>query len=94
MSEISDFLKRGKFKCNSCGACCKNVWPLAEQGVFPKIWVNKKGGCINQLKNGKCKIYDTRPPYCRVDITLKPKYSDKRIAEMCKTMADHEETKK
>lgn len=92
MAEASEFLVKGKWKCTMCGACCKNVMPLVESGVFPKQWVNKKGGCKNQMKNGKCQIYSNRPPFCRIDVTM-PDADHKTRAAACAVMKTHEEQK-
>ncbi len=92
MSDVSDFLVKGKFTCTKCGSCCKNIAPIVAKGIFPKQWMNKSGGCKNQMKSGKCRIYERRPDYCRLSITLKGA-SDLEIATMCKTMNDYEETK-
>jgi Fe-S-cluster containining protein len=88
---MTEFLVQGKWQCNACGACCKNVWPLLSKG-FPKQWVNKKGGCKNQMTSGKCQIYANRPPICRIENTLKDK-TDLEIAGFCKQMKDHEDKK-
>lgn len=93
------FLKDGKFQCNSCGACCRFITPLVAKGRLPNDWLNKDGSCTNlivdQEKSNellelkyKCKIYDQRPSVCRVDVELKPNYSDNQIAKMCKVLKD------
>lgn len=92
MAEASEFLVKGKWTCTMCGACCKNVWPLVEKGVFPKQWMNKRGGCKNQMKSGKCRIYDRRPDYCRIDFTM-PKASHDERAKACAVMKTHEDEK-
>lgn len=33
--------------------------------IFPRDWIKEDGSCIH-LKNNLCKIYDTRPAYCRI----------------------------
>jgi Fe-S-cluster containining protein len=83
VAEAKDFLdKKGKWTCTACGACCKTVG-LAR--VFPRQWVNNKGGCKQQTNKGKCRIYANRPSFCHVSSTLKGK-TDLEIAEFCATM--------
>ncbi len=45
-----------KWKCKKCGACCEILYPL----FF--------GKCCKQNDKDKrlCKIYEERPPICRV----------------------------
>lgn len=49
-----------KFKCSKCGACCKLA---AIMGVMPD---RGDGACIHLNEDNECKIYDTRPDFCRV----------------------------
>lgn len=93
MANLEDFLKNGKWACNSCGACCSYIKPLAMNGGLPKSWVRVDGGCKYLTVDKKCAIYKTRPAICRIGKTLKPKHSDHEIATMCKIMADHQETR-
>lgn len=89
-SKVSDFLDAdGKWTCIKCGACCSFMSPLSEQGRFPKEWVSKDGSCTWLQEDKTCAIYDSRPAICRIDQTLRPKYSDKEIASMCKTLKDY-----
>lgn len=93
------FLENGKFKCNSCGACCKFITPLVAKGRLPGEWLRPDGSCANLEQDReksdahleikyKCKIYDQRPSVCRVDVELRPHYSDNQIAKMCKVLKD------
>jgi Fe-S-cluster containining protein len=91
VSEVSDFLENGKWKCTSCGACCSFIKPLADSGGLPKTWVRVDGSC-KYLFDKKCAIYKTRPNICRIGKTLKPKHTDHEIAAMCKVMKDHQES--
>jgi len=55
-----EFLEDGRWKCISCGACCRNIsWCLPEWQV--------EGGtqCIQLQPDGLCGIYATRPWICR-----------------------------
>ena len=56
------------FPCTSCGSCCRRVFLV---NFFPKEWIKKDGSCIHLDENNLCKIYDTRPDYCRVGHKLK-----------------------
>lgn len=51
-----------KFKCTSCGACCRRAGLL---GLMPQ---REDGACINLDDNNQCMIYETRPDVCRVDV--------------------------
>lgn len=53
-----------EFKCNKCGACCRNIGGIEEFEFLD----NGKGICkyLNQETN-LCTIYDFRPEMCRVD---------------------------
>lgn len=58
--------------CNSKGACCKNI--SIEHAVHFGIegFINKETrDCINLDKDGRCKIYETRPDCCKINIAFK-----------------------
>ena len=50
-----------KFQCSKCGACCRRAGKL---GLMPK---REDGACIHLADDNTCKIYETRPEFCRVD---------------------------
>ena len=50
-----------KFLCSKCGACCRRAGLL---GLMPQ---REDGACINLDTDNTCKIYDTRPDFCRVE---------------------------
>ncbi len=50
-----------KFLCSGCGACC---FMAVDKGLMPD---RGDGGCINLDDDMSCKIYETRPWFCRVD---------------------------
>ena len=57
----SEFLdENGKWKCIECGACCMNV-----KDVYPEL-AGPNGACIHLDKDNRCKIYEKRPPLCRI----------------------------
>ncbi len=93
MSNIEDFLKDGKWACNSCGACCSFVKPLVKSGKFPARWLRPDGSCKHLNQKNMCDIYQSRPNICRIEKTLKPIYTDEQIAGMCKAMKDYQESK-
>ena len=74
----SRYLKTGKWQCvNNCGACC-NLTPedrpdLAEYLSSEELklymsMVGEDGWCINYDRHSrKCRIYDERPRFCRVE---------------------------
>jgi Fe-S-cluster containining protein len=91
MAEAKDFLDaQGKWICTACGACCKSAGLSRE---FPRQWVNNKGGCKQQTTKGKCRIYENRPPYCRVENTLKG-FSDLQKAGFCAELYNFEESRR
>jgi len=49
------------FQCSKCGACCKRA---GELGIMPQ---REDGACINLDVDNSCKIYETRPEFCRVN---------------------------
>jgi len=51
-----------KFQCSSCGACCRRAGQL---GLMPQ---REDGACLYLDENNRCKIYETRPDICRVDV--------------------------
>jgi Fe-S-cluster containining protein len=91
MARIEDFMQAGKWACNSCGACCSFVAPLAKSGQLPRDWVRIDGSCKYLQADKRCAIYKTRPAICRIGKTLRPKHTDYEIATMCKIMKDHQE---
>lgn len=69
-----------KFKCDSCGACCKEVGNVIKNALlntemdknirneilaFPYSFDNN--GVCSMLKDNKCTVYDERPTICSVD---------------------------
>lgn len=92
MARLEEFLKDGKWACNSCGACCSFIAPLVKNGGLPKEFLCVDGSCKYLMSNMRCRIYKKRPAICRVSKTLKPKYSDIEIAHMCKVMKDYQES--
>lgn len=61
-----------EFPCTQCGICCKNISKVKELQDFD----NGNGICkFLDLQNNKCKIYDTRPEICRVDVMYEKYYS-------------------
>jgi Fe-S-cluster containining protein len=55
------------FPCTSCGSCCRRVFMV---DIFPREWIKEDGSCIH-LENNLCKIYNTRPDYCRIGYSFK-----------------------
>ena len=58
-----------KFPCVGCGICCKKVGPLVKseryKGQFP--FQIKDDGSFEKLgDDGKCTVYNERPPICKV----------------------------
>lgn len=49
-----------EFQCSGCGACCKRA---GMSGMMPQ---REDGACIHLAEDNKCKIYETRPIFCRV----------------------------
>lgn len=49
------------FPCTACGLCCRYV-----KGYLD---ARPDGSCVNLVDN-KCRIYETRPEICRVDVML------------------------
>ena len=39
--------------------------------IFPKDWIKEDGSCIHLDTNNLCKIYNTRPDYCRIGYSFK-----------------------
>ena len=50
------------FQCSCCGACCRRAGLL---GLMPQ---REDGACIHLDQDNKCKIYETRPDMCRVNV--------------------------
>jgi len=53
-------IEEPKFQCSKCGACCKRAGKL---GLMPQ---REDGACIHLDHDNTCKIYETRPDFCRV----------------------------
>lgn len=49
------------FQCSKCGACCQRA---GKMGIMPQ---REDGACIYLDADNSCKIYDTRPEFCRVN---------------------------
>ncbi len=83
----------------NCGACCKfdiknrldleNKLSIDDFNLIEKM-TGKDGWCVNFDKTDKkCKIYETRPHFCRVSEFSKAfkeyfKFGDKFLIECCK----------
>lgn len=50
------------FKCNKCGACCRNIG-----GSLIYNELDRGDGICKYLEGNLCSIYDQRPLMCRVD---------------------------
>ncbi len=59
------------FPCTSCGLCCQNITQIEELKDFDL----GDGICkyFDKVINN-CKIYDTRPDICRVDLMFEKEY--------------------
>lgn len=59
------------FPCTKCGACCKKVH-LSQETMF----LDRGDGVCIHFNQGslECKIYDSRPDICRVDVQYFMKY--------------------
>ena len=55
-----------KFPCTSCGCCCKRIHLLKDQLEQHGLSIKEDGSCIHLDDNNLCKIYETRPPICRI----------------------------
>lgn len=59
------------FKCDKCGACCKN---LDKSPVYDKL--NSGNGVCKYLVGNLCSIYENRPLLCRVDESYEILFKD------------------
>jgi len=59
------------FPCTSCGLCCQNILDIEELKEF-----NLGNGVCKyfDVVQNNCKIYETRPNICRVDVMFDIKY--------------------
>ena len=59
------------FLCTSCGLCCQNISQIEKLKGFDL----GDGICkYFDKQNLTCKIYETRPDICRVDLMFEKKY--------------------
>ena len=73
----SRFFKKGvlkmTFPCDCCGLCCQN---LHRSPLYADLHYGD-GICRHfNRKTNKCKIYDTRPDKCNIDIFYEKYFSD------------------
>lgn len=61
------------FDCTRCGACCRRVNNSLETMQF-----DRGDGVCRQYNDDtkQCKIYETRPDICRVDLQYRVNYQD------------------
>lgn len=91
-------MEKKEFKCNRCGACCKNI-SYVEEASF----LDRGDGVCKYYSDDKkmCTIYDFRPEICRVDKVYK-RFKDKMTwdqyvdlsYESCEQLRDFERKKK
>lgn len=55
-----------KFPCSGCGSCCKRAFVLRDWFAEHDIEINADGSCEHLTADNRCRIYDTRPSFCRV----------------------------
>ena len=60
-----------KFKCSSCGACCRMA------GILGEMPRRKDGACAFLTEDNQCSVYIFRPDKCRV------KKPFKETAKLC-----------
>ena len=48
------------FQCSKCGSCCRRAGQL---NIMPQ---RDDGACVHLSIDNSCKIYETRPDFCRV----------------------------
>lgn len=62
------------FRCEQCGACCRN---LNKSPIYAEL--DTGGGVCKYLRGNLCSIYDSRPLLCRIDacyeVFFKTRYS-------------------
>ena len=59
------------FPCTSCGACCQSIVQIEEL----KEYDLGNGICkYFDKQNMTCKIYETRPDICRIDLMFEKEY--------------------
>ncbi|MCT7562356.1 YkgJ family cysteine cluster protein [Aliarcobacter butzleri] len=59
------------FPCASCGLCCQNISQIIELKYFDL----GDGICKNyNRQNNTCKIYESRPDICKVDVMFENIY--------------------
>ncbi len=61
-----------KFYCDSCGLCCKQIKHIKELGKFDR----GDGVCVHLSSSNLCKIYDTRPDICNIEVMYEKVYKD------------------
>lgn len=66
-----------KFPCTSCGECCRHITNIPTLEEFDK----GNGICIYlDEQTNLCKIYETRPEICRIDLMYE-KYFNKKYSK-------------
>lgn len=55
-----------KFPCSSCGSCCKRAFLLRDWFAQVGIEINEDGSCEHLDQDNRCRIYESRPSFCRV----------------------------
>ena len=80
-NSTDEFLVDGKWECNKCGACCKDVsWCLPD-------WTVEDGKRCKYLADDlTCSIYEDRPDICRMNKWANP--PDETIARNCAYMKE------
>lgn len=63
------------FKCTRCGACCRQAKTLLTGFDFPYAF-REDGSCEQYDEKIGCKVYESRPDVCRVDVMQK-EYADR-----------------
>lgn len=55
-------MELSSFQCSQCGLCCKQI------GKVPQMSSLDRGdGTCRHLENNLCRIYSTRPIFCKVE---------------------------
>lgn len=55
-----------KFPCTACGSCCKRAFVLRDWFAEHGIEINADGSCEHLTADNRCRIYESRPSFCRV----------------------------
>lgn len=51
------------FPCTACGCCCRRVHL---DPSWPRGLLKPDGSCVHLLPDDRCRIYEARPPVCRI----------------------------